>query len=152
MYELLSEMSWRQVNLSGWWGTEHFWLITDRSRLWIFLNGSLSLLLEGCSSIYVFIHSYMSTNHFTFWDRYGVRDPLAGRAWQLLGESVYSSTRRWGVGREIWHVNVWQKLSLLFQFNLIDVISTFSLGTFMARGWLWDHQSWESGNTWCVLL
>jgi len=54
MYELLSEMSWRQ--------------------------GPIEDLLQ-------WFFEYAAR-------RYGVRDPLAGRAWQLLAESVYSSTVR----------------------------------------------------------
>ena len=114
---------------------EHFWLTTIRSRLWISPNGSLSMLLEGCSSIYVFIHLYMSTNHFTFWGRYGVSDPLAGRAWQILGESVYSSTRRWGVAS--W--DLWGLCCKNFHLNLnhpiiIDLTCTFTIKEFSRQG------------------
>ena len=58
-----------------------------RGQLRIFPSGSLNTLLEGWSCI---------TNGVKIiFVRYGVRDPLAGRAWQLLSESVYSSSVRW---------------------------------------------------------
>ena len=94
MYELLSEMSWRKVLLR--WVSIMFSHRIFRGQLRIFPSGSSNMPLAGWSSI---------TNGVKIiFVRYGVRDPLAGRAWQLLSESVYSSSARWRALLHCWYM------------------------------------------------